>query len=107
LTEANRSNLGVRVQIKFVVDISVRWSISLWVSVLYLCVKAVICSLGQLKETIMTIQNAIVLVGAALLPAWTWDAPPAQGCDYECDVIARRGASRRGSNPLPGINGST
>jgi len=66
----NKSDLGLRVQVKLVVDISVRWSISLWVSVLYLCVKAAICSLDQLKETIMTIRDAMVLVGAALLPAW-------------------------------------
>jgi hypothetical protein len=39
--EGNKSVLGFRVRVVFIVDISVRWSVTFWASVLYFCLNAV------------------------------------------------------------------
>lgn len=62
------SILGFQVRVKIVIDISVRWSVDLWAKVLFGCVKAIVSSAVNLKEILMIILNAMVLLGAALLP---------------------------------------
>jgi len=68
----HRSILGFQVQVKFAVGISVGWSVTFWASVLYSCLKAVVASALNLKETLMNTLHATVLVGAALLPVPGW-----------------------------------
>ena len=68
----DKSILGVQVRVKFVLSISVRWSVTRWASVLYSCLQAVVCSTLKLRETLMNTLNVIVLVGAALLPVPGW-----------------------------------
>ena len=62
--------------------ISVRWSGTLWAAVLSIIVKAVLFCILELKESLMNILHAIVLVGAALLPV------PDQGWRSTCTELS-------------------
>ena len=68
----DRSVLGFQVRVKFAVCISVRWSVTFWASVLYSCLKTVVTSVLNLKETLMNTLHAMVMLGAALLPGPGW-----------------------------------
>jgi hypothetical protein len=68
LADEYTSILGVQVRVKIAIDISVRWSVDLWARVLGGCIRAAVSSTVNLKEILMYNLNAMVLLGAALLP---------------------------------------
>lgn len=68
LGHQNRSDFGVGIRVRLVIEISVQWSVSNWLLAMLLIVSSVVAGCVNIKETVMKQLHNIVSFGAALLP---------------------------------------